>query len=69
MDNNNLRDILALCPDQYKDKCQLFLNFAKELGIQEVPDPYYGGDDGFEKVLFMIKVASQNLLQEILVDI
>jgi len=69
MDKNNLRDILALCPDPYKNKCQLFLNFAKELGIQEVPDPYYGGDDGFEDVLSMIKVASQNLLQEISVDI
>ena len=68
MDKNNLRDILVLCPDQYKYKCQLFLNFAKELGIQEVPDPYYGGDDGFEDVITMIKVASQNLLQEISFD-
>ena len=68
MDKNNLRDVLALCPEQYKYKCQLFLDFAKELGIQEVPDPYYGGDDGFEKVINMIKVASQNLIQEISVN-
>ena len=67
MDKNNLRDVLALCPDPYKNKCQLFLNFAKELGVQEVPDPYYGGDDGFEEVLTMIRIASQNLVQEFLV--
>ena len=58
MDKNNLHDILAYAQINIKINAN-FLNFAKELGIQEVPDPYYGGDDGFEDVLRMIKVASQ----------
>ena len=42
-----------------------FLNFAKELGIQEVPDPYYGGDDGFDRVLSMIEDGSRGFLSSL----
>ncbi len=65
MDKKNLHDVLLLCPEQFKHKCELFLTYANELAVDEVPDPYYGGDDGFEDVIEMIKVASLNLLKEI----
>ena len=42
-----------------------FFKFCKGARYSEaISDPYYGVDDGFEEVLNMIKVASQNLLQE-----
>jgi protein-tyrosine phosphatase len=43
----------------------LFLEYAPDLGANEVPDPYYGGATGFERVLDLIEEASQGLLAEI----
>ena len=71
MDKKNFTDVTTLAPNDLKAKISLFLDYssmAKESSLLEVPDPYYGGDDGFEKVINMIKVASQNLIQEILVN-
>ena len=46
-------------------RISLFLEFAPELGRQEVPDPYQGGEEGFEQVLNLIELASQGLLSHI----
>ena len=49
MDKKNFTDVTALAPDDLKAKISLFLDYssmAKESGLLEVPDPYYGGDDG-----------------------
>ena len=43
----------------------MFLDFAPELGRSNVPDPYYGGDGGFDAVLDMIEAASFGLLADI----
>jgi protein-tyrosine phosphatase len=43
----------------------MFLDFAPELGRSNVPDPYYGGDGGFDAVLDMIEAASVGLLADI----
>jgi protein-tyrosine phosphatase len=43
----------------------LFLEFAERHNEWEVPDPYYGGADGFERVLDMVEDAAQGLLQHI----
>lgn len=66
MDNDNKRDLLALCEDEdHKAKVKLFLEFAKKSKVKEVPDPYYGGARGFEKVLDLVEEASIGLLRTI----
>jgi len=44
---------------------RLFMEFAEDPLTTEVPDPYYGGPSGFERVLDMLEVASEGLLREI----
>ena len=46
-------------------KLRLFLSFAPQLDVEEVPDPYYGGPKGFENVLDLIEEASKALLMDI----
>jgi low molecular weight protein-tyrosine phosphatase len=65
MDRNNYDDLMSLCPADHRSKLHLFLQFASGLEEDEVPDPYYGGITGFERVLDLIELASQGLLAEI----
>ncbi|MBM3554187.1 MAG: low molecular weight phosphotyrosine protein phosphatase [Alphaproteobacteria bacterium] len=48
-----------------RDRVHLFLDFAPQLGEDEVPDPYYGEGDGFEHVLDLVEAASDGLLAHI----
>jgi protein-tyrosine phosphatase len=65
MDRNNYRDLAAMCPNGLGKKLHLFLDFAQELDDEEVPDPYYGGKGGFERVFNMVHAASAGLLEDI----
>ena len=65
MDRDNYRGLETICPPGSEYKLHLFLSFAPNLEHEEVPDPYYGGSMGFERVLDMIEEASEGLLQEI----
>ena len=68
MDKKNFRDVSALAPNDLKAKISLFLDYslmAKESGLSEVPDPYYGGDDGFDRVLSMIEDGSRGFLSSL----
>ena len=65
MDDNNLSDILAQAPDNHDAQVKLFLEFGREYDEREVPDPYYGGDAGFEHVLNLIEDASRGLLEHL----
>ena len=65
MDRCNYDDLMSLCPPSQRRKLHLFLEFATELAEDEVPDPYYGGITGFERVLDLIEQAAQGLLAEI----
>jgi protein-tyrosine phosphatase len=65
MDRDNYEELLSICPSAHAGKLRLFLEFAPELGMQEVPDPYYGGATGFERVLDLIEAAASGLLTEI----
>jgi len=65
MDRENLGAVEDICPPAHAGKVRLLLEHAPHLGIEEVPDPYYGGAAGFERVLDMIEAASQGLLEHI----
>lgn len=65
MDNSNFKNLTAMSPPAHTSKIHMFLAFAPDLGITEVPDPYYGGDSGFSDVFDMIDAASNGLLQHI----
>lgn len=65
MDNDNLDDLHKIAPNHLKDKAMLFLDFAHNHEEQEVPDPYYGGANGFRFVLDLVEDASDGLLAEI----
>ncbi len=62
MDDDNYATLMSACPQQYQSKVSYFLDHAPQLNIKEVPDPYYGGQYGFERVLNMIEVASEGFL-------
>lgn len=65
MDRDNLADLERRCPDEHKGKLRLFLPLAAGLDTDEVPDPYYGGDEGFERVLDLIEAAARALVDEL----
>jgi len=62
MDEENYQNLMAICPPGLEAKVQLFMKFAPDRPERAVPDPYFGGDAGFERVLDMIEEASQGLL-------
>lgn len=65
MDQENLRALERRAPVDSRDRLRLFLEFAPEAGISEVPDPYYGGPNGFEDVLDLIEAASRGLVEHL----
>jgi protein-tyrosine phosphatase len=62
MDEDNLTRLEDESPDEHRHKLRLFLEFA-QIGEREVPDPYYGGTAGFERVLDLVEEASRGLLE------
>jgi protein-tyrosine phosphatase len=62
MDEDNYDMLMETCPEQYKDKVKFFLEYAPHLTTREVPDPYYGGKYGFERVLDLVEEASIGFL-------
>ena len=66
MDNENLSLLQQRCPDQFSHKLELMMHYSAGIySNHEVPDPYFGGDQGFEIVLDMIEEASLGLLEHI----
>ena len=66
MDRENLAHLQALASGRpVPGHLGLFMGFARNWEEQEVPDPYYGGDRGFDRVLDMVEDASLGLLQHI----
>jgi len=62
MDRSNYNRLVTLAPDVYEPNIRLFLKYAPELGVCEIPDPFFGGTEGFDYVLNLIEVASRGLL-------
>lgn len=65
MDSNNLHRLVEMRPQEFNGHVGLLLDFVPELGVREVPDPYYGGPDGFERMLDLIEPASEALLARV----
>ena len=65
MDRNNLRDLKGLCPEEYKGKLCLLLEFGS-LSEIDVPDPFYGEFSDFEFVLDVVENACEGFLEHVI---
>ncbi len=66
MDRQNYQDILVLDPaNRYRGKVRLICEFCQHHDQQEVPDPYYGGAEGFNQVIDLLSDACDGLLEHL----
>ncbi|MDH3412377.1 MAG: low molecular weight phosphotyrosine protein phosphatase [Gammaproteobacteria bacterium] len=65
MDQDNLQQLTARCPAAEVTRLRLLMDFAPGPDRQDVPDPYYGGGDGFERALDLIEAAVDGLILEL----
>ncbi len=65
MDRDNYARLRELQPERSTARVHMFLEFAGELPVREVPDPYYGGEDGFDHALDLIELAARGLAAHI----
>lgn len=63
-DRHNFSDLALLCPEEYRDKVSLMLSHS-HLATQQIPDPYYGGQKGFEDMLDLIEQGADQLLDKL----
>jgi len=66
MDRGHARRLSALCPPGEAHRISLFLERLPDAGTLDVPDPYHGGGDGFERVMDMVERGAAALLDEIM---
>jgi protein-tyrosine phosphatase len=65
MDRTNYEDVQRKSPTQHRQKIRLFLSYAEGRTEEEVPDPYYGGNKGFEQVLDLVEAGARSLLEKL----
>jgi len=65
MDDENYHNLKELALPEHYDKIQMFLDYSDAFEEREVPDPYYGGAQGFEHVFDLVESASEGLLNHI----
>ncbi|MDP2794657.1 MAG: low molecular weight protein-tyrosine-phosphatase [Sulfurisoma sp.] len=65
MDRDNLDLLRQACPAEHRHKLGLFLEYSRNFAEREVPDPYYGGADGFEHVLDLVEDAALGLIDSL----
>jgi len=65
LDQTHHRELLELCPAGHAHRVKLLLDYAPQVGTKDIPDPYYGHQDGFTYVLDLIEAGAAGLLQEI----
>lgn len=65
MDESNLRALEAMKPPDFSGHLGLLLDFVPEVGLREVPDPYYGGREGFDRVLDLAETVSEALIRHL----
>jgi len=66
MDRLNRATLLERSPEPFRQRIRLFMEFAGDSEIEDVPDPYYGGAPGFERVLDLAEEAAAGLLDAVL---
>jgi protein-tyrosine phosphatase len=65
MDRENLADMLRLCPDpQLARRAKLMLDYAPAARLRDVPDPWYGGSEGFREVYQLLDQATDALIDD-----
>jgi low molecular weight protein-tyrosine phosphatase len=62
MDRSNYAELKARAPHEARAKIRPFLDFAPHVGTSDVPDPFFGGAEGFDHALDLIEAASRGLL-------
>lgn len=65
MDEANLADLEMMRPDDARAELRLFLDFHPQGGVRDVPDPYYGGEQGFTHVLDLVEGAADGLIEHL----
>jgi protein-tyrosine phosphatase len=65
MDRDHQAILTRMAPPSGVHKVRLMMTYASGTGYDEVPDPYYGGPDGFELVLDLLEGASRGLLESL----
>lgn len=65
MDRGHLETMRRLCPEVYRPRLGLFMDYARDSEYDEVPDPYYGGPRGFDLVLDMCEDGVKGLLETV----
>lgn len=65
MDTRNLADVIKKAPATYNGTIKLFLDYSQERNILEVPDPFYGDDETFERVFNLVESTCKGLMQEL----
>jgi protein-tyrosine phosphatase len=65
MDQDNFISLSSICPDAFVDRIHMLMDFADGMRTREVPDPYYGGPSGFERVFDLVQAGSEGLLEDI----
>ena len=65
MDRDNLDELRQVCPAEHHHKLGLFLEYSRNFREREVPDPYYGGAEGFEHVLDLVEDAATGLIDSL----
>lgn len=66
MDDENLAELRRRAPQRYRERVRLFMEYAPAAASRHVPDPYYGGAQGFEDVLDLLEEAAEGLLQQLM---
>lgn len=65
MDREHFHYLRDMAPEGCKHKVRMFLSYARNTRRDEVPDPYYGGPNGFDAVIDMCEDAVQGLVEDI----
>jgi protein-tyrosine phosphatase len=68
MDGSNYQELVQLAPSDARHKIRRFLDFAPQVETQDVPDPFFGGREGFDHALDLIEQAARGLLAELIGD-
>jgi protein-tyrosine phosphatase len=65
MDQDNLEWLMSEAPEEHHDKIRLYLDYSRQSPGADVPDPYYGGPMGFERVLDLLQEGVEDLFEEL----